>query len=220
MKKYQFTIHSNRIYIIIFIIFIPIFMFTLELLGKYLLKGWLFLLLFGLMLGFLYLASKLSKALISIELSDEGFKHIWIKRFMFNKEEDVEFKWDDIVDYFFERNENWSRFQLTLKDNKCYKFNRSDFFNRKDDFYKFERQFPDYINKINLDKDKTIKVGKTIYEETLFIVFMLIVTGFIIYQIYDINQYTNWGLILIMTVVDIIYWNRIYRIYKSWRNKL
>ena len=139
---------------------------------------------------------------------------------MFNKEEDVEFKWDDIVDYFFERNENWSRFQLTLKNNKCYKFNRSDIFNRKDDFYKFERQFPNYINKINLDKEKTIKVGKTIYEETLFMVFMLIVTGFIIYQIYDINQHTNWFLIFIMIVVDIIYWNRIYRFYKSRRNKL
>jgi len=220
MKKYQFTIQSNRIYIISFIIFIPIFMSVLELLGKYLLFGWLFLLLFGIGLGFLYLASKLSSAKILIELSEEGYKHIWIKRFMFSKEKDIELKWDDIVDYSFERFRGWYRFQLTLENKKCYKFNKFDLFNRKDDFYMFNIEFLEYINKINKDKDETINVGKTIYEETLFMVFMLVVTGVIIYQIYDINQHTNWFLILIMTVVDIIYWNRIYRIYKSRRNKL
>lgn len=122
-------------------------------------------LLFG--LG-LFIASRLSTAKIRIQLDEHGFQHEWIKRFIFSKEADIHLSWDQVIDYVFEEDRTFYKFQLTLQGKQRYRFYRQTFWPTRDDFHKFKRDFPRLMRDIKSVSANDIVCGKTVYEENWF----------------------------------------------------
>ncbi|MFZ4740609.1 MAG: hypothetical protein ACOYLE_05550 [Bacteroidales bacterium] len=219
MKKYNINIHSNRIAIISLIILFPLSLFIVDFITIGVNFTLHIIVFFGLIIGAGYLATYLSKSKIRIELTEESFKHIWVKRFIFSKEPDIKLDWNEIDNYFFENDRGFDSFQLTLNENKRYKITRYNHFPQHDDFYKFSIQFPKFINKVNTTENKSIKIGKTIFEEPLIKLFMFlatIVAVFILFYnlLYERNN-TKWSSIGIMISGIIFYWMQVIRYRKK-----
>lgn len=116
----------------------------------------------------LFVAGLLSTARIKLKLDDSGFHHKWIKQFFFSGDSDVKLIWGEIIDYTFEEDRTFHRFQLTLNNKMRYRFYRQSIWAVRDDFHKFKRDFPQWIREINSASENEIKLGKTIYEEKWF----------------------------------------------------
>jgi len=167
----------------------------------------------GLVLASGYVSLLLSRARIKIELSEKGFSHIWIKRFLFSNEEDVELDWNQIIDYIYESDRNYDTFQLTLYSNLKYKIYRYNIFPQKDDFNQFISDFPKYITKINKEHDENIKPGKTFYEHPaskwILIFFTIVFMFLVINKISHNSANTNWVTLATLFFAIGFYWTQI-----------
>jgi len=216
MKKYNINIYSNKIAILCLIILFPLTLYIVN----YITLGINFtlqiLIFFVLMIGAGYLTTVLSRAKIRIELTEESFKHIWVKKFFFSRDKDIELNWSQILNYVFESDRGFDSFQLTLPEKKRYKVFRYNHFSQKDDFHNFEIQFPKFINKINATKDnKSIEKGRTIYEEPIFKLIMIFTTFVVLflisYNILNPENNTNWSALGVSVAATGFYWMQIIR---------
>jgi hypothetical protein len=209
MKKYYLNINSNRIAIISFVVLFPPTLFLLGQLPKGINNFILFLLFFGQQIGITYLITIFSRARIKIEITDKSYKHIWIKKFLFSRESDVEIKWSQIIDYVFEEDRGFDSFQLTLPDKKRYKIWRNNYFTQNADFTKFNTYFPKDLERINDALGIEIKRGKTIYEERGFkwiMLFISIVVGFLICnKLINPGNGINWSTLGILVLAMAFY---------------
>jgi hypothetical protein len=213
MKKYYININSHRIAIILVIILFSVFFYVLSSLPKGMNSIFSFILILGLFVGIAYLVTILSRARIKIEITDESFKHIWIRRFLFSREKDIEIKWSQIIDYVFEEDRGFDSFQLTLPDNKRYKIYRYNYLAQKDDFDKFNTQFPKNLRKINEINEDEIKEGKSFYQEAGFkwlMVFMTAGVAFIFAdKLLNLESGTRWGTLGVLGTAILFYWLQI-----------
>jgi hypothetical protein len=171
------------------------------------------ILLLGLLAGIAYLATILSSARIKIEITEESFKHIWIRKFYFSREKDIEIKWSQIIDYVFDADKGFDSFQLTLPNHKRYKIYRYNYFPQKDDFVKFHAQFPKNLEQINEINDKEIKKGKTFYQEAGFKWLMIFMTAGVALifgnKLLNPESGTSWGTLGVLGTAILFYWLQI-----------
>ncbi|HRN36699.1 MAG TPA: hypothetical protein PLV70_10220 [Flavobacteriales bacterium] len=116
----------------------------------------------------LFIASRLSTAKIRIQLDEHGFQHEWIKRFILSKEADIHLSWDQVIDYVFEEDRTFYKFELTLQGKLRYRFYRQTIWPTRDDFHKFKRDFPHLIHDIQSVAANDIIRGKTVFEKKWF----------------------------------------------------
>jgi hypothetical protein len=210
MKKYYINIHSPKIAIILFLILFPIILYVLTLSSKGGNPIIPFIIFIGLLIGAGYLITILSRARVKIELTEEGFKHLWIRKFVFSRDKDIELKWSQIINYVYQEGRGYESFQLTLPENKRYKILRYNYFPQKDDFEKFISQFPGFINKLKESTDNKIEKGKSMFEEPAFkwimIIFTAILTLLIINKILNPENSTSWIVCLCLSLIIGFYW--------------
>lgn len=113
----------------------------------------------------LLFASKISMGTIRVEIDESGFGHRWTKRFIFSSAIDIHLTWNIMIDYFFEKDRSFDRFQITLENSRRYRFYRQNMWPMKDDYEKFQKDFPSQISKFEAYSEHAIIRGKTIYEE-------------------------------------------------------
>lgn len=164
---------------------------------------------------------KLSSGKIEISLTSDCFKHVWIKRFIFNREKDIIIKWNQIIDYAFEDDRGIDTFKMSLINKMRYRILRLSYFTSKDDFNKFSIQFPTYINEINLTYESQevpnsiIIVGKSKYEQKSFkLVIVLMTLIFFILLVSKImkpESGSSWASLGIIGTGLFFYWSKIYR---------
>ena len=148
MKKYEINIFSNKIAVLsalILVVFASEFAVLIS--DKFTKLNTAFIILLFFALAY-FGVRFLSKGKIVIELTENSFKHTWIKKFLFSSEIDIELEWDDILNHgggFWQLHEY---FQLDLNNNKKYRIYRWAVFSPKDDFRRFEKEFSNYLNSI------------------------------------------------------------------------
>lgn len=127
----------------------------------------------------LFIALKLSTAMIAIKVNSQGFRHRWIRRFLFSREPDIFLSWSQIQEYFFEDDRTYVKFQMRLPNNQRYRFYRQTIWPVKDDFERFRAAFPKLIQQAD-SMDHEIVLGKTIYEEPWFRKIMVVMSAMVI----------------------------------------
>ena len=160
MKRFRVQINSNiRAVTISAVLLIPTLYLTAQINPD--VGPLVSTIIFGLaVVGILYVSDYLSKATIEIQLSSESFKHIWKKRFLFNKTPSFEIKWNQVTSYTFLEDRNTDTFELFLNNGNRYKISRFTLFKKKDDFNKFTHQLPKFLAKLNKDGFASIEKGK------------------------------------------------------------
>ena len=213
MKFYYININSHRIAIISFIILFPIGTYLVNCIPNANIKIFDFILFASMLAGIVYLTMLLSRARIKIEFTEEGFRHIWVKKFILSQEKDIKIDWDQIVDYIFEEERGWDSFQLTLKDNNKYKIYRYTYFPQKDDFNKLAVQLPKYVKKINESKNIGIGEGKSIYQLKSFKWILLLLTASTILllsiKLANPESAIQWTALGVIVAALLFYWMQI-----------
>jgi hypothetical protein len=160
-----------------------------------------------------FLASRLSNAKIHIKIDESGFHHLWVKRFIFSREPDIHLFWDQVVDYFFEEDRTYYKFQLTLEHKQRYRFYRQTIWPVKDDFHRFQRTFPKLLRNVGTTEAQQIVLGKTIYEERWFkwvLLFMsILVLLLLVSSAIHGEDGSNWGVLGMLAAAMIFYWIRV-----------
>lgn len=160
-------------------------------------------------IGGFIVASRLSTARIIIHVDEDGFHHGWVKRFPFSRESDIHLPWDQVIDYFFEEDRTYFRFQLTLKGKQRYRFYRQTMWPVKDDFYRFQEDFPDLVRKAGTLGEHQVVLGKTVYEERWFKWVLLFMAVMVLLLFVFGDYHENWGILAVMVLSVAFYWTRV-----------
>jgi len=140
-----------------------------------------------------YIALLVGIAEVKIIFTEEAFIHIWKKKFLFSREENIKIPWDIIKSYVFEEDRGFDRFIINLTKNQRYKINKLTIIPIKDDFDKLVKNFPklanEYRGKNNLDNNivtdnyaPLIPKGKSFYESKSFrwIFYFMVICFFVL----------------------------------------
>ena len=95
-----------------------------------------------------FLASQIGMAKVKIILTATGIMHIWERRFIFSRDEDISIPWEIVDSYAFEESSHFNSFKINFTNNKRYKFYRLNLFPIKDDFQKLLIDFPKLSNEL------------------------------------------------------------------------
>lgn len=93
-----------------------------------------------------FLGSWIGMARAKIILTEKGIDHIWERRFIFSREENISIPWEIVDNYVFEHFSHFNSFTINFNTNKRYKFYRMNLFSMNDDFNKFLTDFPKLSN--------------------------------------------------------------------------
>ena len=210
MKTYKINTNSNKRAVFIAIILYPVAFHLMTLIPQ----NWPDWVNFGiisiLFLGPMYPVTLLSRGKIQIELTEELFRTIWVRRFFLSRKPDIELHWDRIIDYVHQEDRGLDSFRLNLTNNQQFKFYRYTFYPQKDEFSKFLTQFPNFIQKINLDNSAPIELGKTEFQTRSFkrvlIGLTILATGLLIYTLLNPNSGTRWPTVGVIFSGILYYW--------------
>jgi hypothetical protein len=89
-----------------------------------------------------FFASRLSKASAKIIVTEKSITHIWNKKFMLSKEDDLTIPWGEIKSYGLHGDRLFDNFEFNLKNKTRYQINRLSFVFYKDDFKLFIADLP------------------------------------------------------------------------------
>ena len=119
-----------------------------------------------------YLAQMIGMAKAKVLFTDEGFIHIWERRFLLSREKTIKISWDKIDSYVFQKDRTFDSFLINLTSKQRYKINRLNVLPINDDFKKLLKDFPRLSNKfkevIISNSKVTINEGETIYASKAF----------------------------------------------------
>jgi len=124
-----------------------------------------FLILIGLS-SLVFVPDLLSSGLIEWSFGENEIKITWLKSFLLCKKYDQLITWQDIEEYKFEPQRQFSFFQLRLRDNRTLKYWHSNRAN-EDDFDEFLSYFQKQVvnyNEEGINILHAIRRSKTIYE--------------------------------------------------------
>ena len=132
-----------------------------------------------------YLAQMIGMAKAKVLFTDEGFIHIWERRFLLSREKTIKISWDKIDSYVFQKDRTFDSFLINLTSKQRYKINRLNVLPINDDFKKLLKDFPRLSNKfkevIISNSKVTINEGETIYASKAFKwIFYFMLGGFVI----------------------------------------
>ena len=160
-----------------------------------------------------YIALKISTAIISIELNNQGFKHRWIKNFLFSREADIYLEWNQIQEYFFEDDRTYVKFQMRLPNNQRYRIYKQTIWSAKDDFDRFRSAFPRLIHNFEAAHEQDIVLGKTIYEEPGFRWILVVLSAgvvlLLVSAIVSGSNTTNVGTLGMLAAAVAFYWIKV-----------
>jgi hypothetical protein len=193
-REYRITIHSNSR----FVAALTVILFSTLILPKEYLpqieNSFISIIqILAIIISSFYLAHLIGKAKAKVLFTDEGYIHIWERRFFLSREKNFKIPWDIIDTYVFPEERAYDSFIINLTIKKRYKINRFHFLPLKDDFEKLKKDFPKYSNEyrqgIALNKDQIIKEGESIYENKAFKwIYLCMLWGFAILFIATITN--------------------------------
>ena len=186
-REYRIIIHSISRFIIAFIVIlcsslILINEYTPNIENKYI-SIFQFLAIF---ISSFYLALLLAMASVKIIFTEDGFVHLWNRRFLFSWEKEIKIPWKIVDNYLFHEDRTFDSFIINLTTNKRYKINQLNVLPINDDFKKLIKDFPRLSNKYKTgtgsnNETKIINEGKSIYAGKGFKwIFYFLTLGFII----------------------------------------
>jgi hypothetical protein len=210
MKSYEININSNWRAIPVAIVFFGLSIYLMTLIPR----DWPDLVNFGtiavLFFSPIIPVTILSRGKIRIELTEEAFRTIWVKRFFLSNEPNVELSWNRIIDYVNQEDRGLDSFRLTLTNNQQYKFFRYTYFPQKDDFNKFLSQLPGFIRSVNLADERTIEQGKTEFQTRSFrwvlIVLSVLAIGLLVNSLMNPSSGTRWTTLGVIFSGILFYW--------------
>jgi hypothetical protein len=212
MERYRIKIFSNTIEIISSLFLVLIFTCITILISRELDKVSVLLISLGLFAMVFWIPKMLSRGEIEIELNEESFRHIWIKKFLFSKETDIELEWREIVNYVYEADRQFDSFKLELACKRQYKISRWRTAYGKDDFVDFINAFPKYAENLNKVKNLKIEKGES-FNELLIKWFMrtwaVIVLVILFFEVFYIGSLKDSVPLLIFLVIYMIYEYRV-----------
>lgn len=215
MRSYYININSNWRAIPVAMIFFGISIYLMTLIPS----DWPELLNFAaiaiLFFSPIFPVTILSRGKIRIELTEDTFRTIWIKRFFLSNEPDVELSWNRVIDYVNQEDRGLDSFRLTLTDNQQFKFYRYTYFPQKDDFDKFLHQLPTFLQRVDLANERTIKRGKTEFQTRSFkwvlIGITVLAVGLLINTLVNPDSGTRWATIGVIFSGILFYWMQVTR---------
>ncbi len=92
-----------------------------------------------------YLSHYLTFGKIRLKITNKGIEHIWVKRFLFNKEPNFIIPWNRIVDFETTSHQLFDQTFINLTNQIRYKINRCNAILIKDDFKAFVKEFPELL---------------------------------------------------------------------------
>ena len=149
-----------------------------------------------------YLAHLIGMAKAKVTFTEQGFIHIWKRRFLFSWEKDIRLPWEIVDNYLFHEDRTLDSFYINLTTKKRYKINQLNVLPINDDFKKLIKDFPILSNKYKTGtatniETQTIKEGKSIYANKGFKWILYVFTlGFIILlltKILNPESETTWS---------------------------
>ena len=94
--------------------------------------------------------------------------HIWERRFIFSRYEDISIPWEIVDSYAFEESSHFNSFKINFTNNKRYKFYRLNLFPLKDDFQKLLNDFPKLSNELRKALPSDVELKPIIEGEGIF----------------------------------------------------
>ncbi|MDD6210311.1 MAG: hypothetical protein PUB21_06880 [Bacteroidales bacterium] len=149
-----------------------------------------------------YIGVLSSTAKVRIQFTEEGYEHIWERRYLFSWEKDIKIPWDIIDTYVFEPDRTYDSFIINLTTGFRYKISKLTILPKKDDFEKLVKEFPRFANEYRRKSDPEgtpplIRKGETFYETKGFRrVYYFFVAGFLFLlfaKLFDPRSPTPWG---------------------------
>ncbi len=210
MKSFEININSNKRAIPVAIVFFGFSIYLMTLIPR----GWPDLVNFG-TIAILFFApiipvTILSRGKIKVELTEQVFRTVWIKRFFLSNESNVEFSWNRIIDYVNQEDRGLDSFRLTLTNNQQFKFYRYTYYPQKDDFDKFLSQFPKFLKTVNLDNERVIEQGKTEFQTRSFrwvlVGLTILAVGLLVNMLMNPNSGTRWATFGVILSGILFYW--------------
>ena len=210
MKSYEININSNWRAIPVAAVFFALSVYLMGLIPR----DWPSILHFG-TIAILFLfpiipATLLSRGKIRIELTEDAFRTIWVKRFFLSNERNVELNWNRIIDYVNQEDRGLDSFRLTLTNNQQFKFYRYTYFPQKDDFDKFLHYFPVFLQRVDLASERTIQQGKTEYQTRSFkwvlIGLTVLAIGLLVNTLMNPNSGIRWATLGVIFSGILFYW--------------
>lgn len=160
IKEYNIKVHSSSRLIIGLIILNPLQFFIIS---EYLTifdptdnQITIFIIGFLLITSSAYLSHLMTYGKIRLVVTDKGIKHIWVKRFIFNKESDFFIPWTRIIDFETESYQLFNQTFINLTKGFRYKINRCNAFLIKDDFKAFLSDLPELLEEHKPHEEKAV----------------------------------------------------------------
>lgn len=202
-REYHFKIHS----ISRFIIAISLILSTLSILmSNYLPKTEneiVSILQFAVIfLTSFYIANQAAMAKVKVVLSKEGITHIWIRKFLISRGNDIKIPWDIVNNYVFQKEKTFDSFIIHLTNKTRYKINRMNALPIKGDFKKLVEDFPklsnEYKNELTSDTPtKKIEEGESFYFSKSFKRFFYFMSALflvlLLTKIFNPDSATTWS---------------------------
>lgn len=95
-----------------------------------------------------FLGGRIGMARMKIILTANGILHIWQRKFIFSREENITIPWEIVDNYVFEEFKFFDSFTINFTNNKRYKFYRFSLFPSRDDFKRLLKDFPTLSNEL------------------------------------------------------------------------
>ena len=132
-----------------------------------------------------YLAHMIGMAKAKVLFTDEGYIHIWERRFFLSSEKTIKISWYEIDSYVFQKDRTFDSLIFNLTTKRRYKINRLNILPINDDFKKLLKDFTRLENEFRegqISNSKvTINEGETIYASKAFKwIFYFMLGGFVI----------------------------------------
>ena len=202
-KEYQIKIHSISRFIISFVVILPSsILLVLDNLPKPANEFISIIQFIAVFVTSFYLAHLIGMAKAKIIFTEQGFIHIWNRRFLFSWEKNIKIPWEIVGNYLFQEDRTFDSFIINFTNNKRYKINRLNLIPINDDFKKLVKDFPRLSNKYRKGTGSnngttTIEEGVSIYASKGFKwIFYFMTFGFIILiltKIFNPDSGTTWS---------------------------
>jgi hypothetical protein len=201
-REYRIIIHSiTRFILAMTVILCSSFFLIKEYTPRIDSKFIFFLQFLAIFFSSIYLSHLLAMSKVKVLLSEEGFFHIWERRFILSWEKNLKIMWAEIDNYVFQEDRTNDSFIINLSTKRKYKIDRLNFLPLKDDFNKLLKDFPRLSNEFKEGRvsnyNVTIKEGKTIYESKSFKWAFYIMSGgyliLLIVKILDPEKGSTWS---------------------------
>jgi uncharacterized protein YqhQ len=216
-REYKITIHSIIRFLIGMIIILPTILITLSNFGYNPESGIItFLEVVIIFIISIYLSHLLSKAKVKIIMNEDGYYHMWEKRYLFSKAKSLKISWNIIDNFVMENERTFDNFIINLNNGRRYKISRLSIFPIEDDFKKLVNDFPIISNHFLLsnNNERQIVEGEPFYKSKGFKFVLFVMLGILIFltisKINETNSITSCASLMVIASGLLFYLLKVY----------